>query len=74
MPILIVALFGSPAVSSALFGPSARWGEVVGESAVHCLEAVERDYTRHAFAAREFAREHLDSDRMLGRILRLVGL
>jgi hypothetical protein len=44
------------------------------DSAVRCLEAVKRDYSRHAFAAREFAREHLDSDRVLGRILRLVGL
>jgi hypothetical protein len=44
------------------------------DSAVQCLEAVEGDYTRHAFAAREFAREHLDSDRVLGRILRLAGL
>ena len=39
------------------------------ETAVQCLEAVERDYAKHASAAREFAREHLDSDRVLGRIL-----
>jgi hypothetical protein len=44
------------------------------DSAVQCLETVERDYTRHALAAREFAREHLDSDHVLGRILRLAGL
>jgi hypothetical protein len=44
------------------------------DSAAQCLEAVERDYTRHASAAREFAREHLESDRVLGRILALVGL
>jgi hypothetical protein len=44
------------------------------DTAVQCLEAVERDYVRHASAAREFAREHLDSDRVLGRILRLAGL
>ena len=44
------------------------------DTAVQCLEAVERDYTRHASAAREFAREHLDSDRVLDRILGLVGL
>ena len=44
------------------------------ETAVQCVEAVQRDYARHAAAAREFAREHLDSDRVLGRILALVGL
>jgi hypothetical protein len=44
------------------------------ETAVQCLEAVQRDYARHASAAREFAREHLDSDRVLGRILALAGL
>jgi hypothetical protein len=42
------------------------------ESAVGCLEAVQRDYARHAAAAREFAREHLDSDRVLSRILALA--
>jgi hypothetical protein len=42
------------------------------EGAVQCLEAVERDYARHAAAAREFAREHLDSDRVLSRILALA--
>jgi hypothetical protein len=44
------------------------------DTAVQCLEAVERDYARHASAAREFAREHLDSDRVLARILAMVGL
>ena len=42
------------------------------ESAARCLEAVERDYARHALAAREFAREYLDSDRVLSRILALA--
>jgi len=42
------------------------------ESAAACLEAVQRDYVRHAAAAREFAREHLDSDRVLTRILALA--
>jgi hypothetical protein len=42
------------------------------EGAVQCLETVERDYARHAEAAREFAREYLDSDRVLSRILALV--
>ena len=44
------------------------------DGAVRCLEAVERDYARHAAAAREFAREHLDSDRVLSRILALAGV
>jgi hypothetical protein len=44
------------------------------ESAAQCLEAVQRDYARHALAAREFAREYLDSDRVLSRILTLAKL
>ncbi len=44
------------------------------ETAAQCLEAVQRDYARHAAAAREFAREHLDSDRVLARILKLARL
>jgi hypothetical protein len=44
------------------------------DSAVRCIEDVERDYARHAAAAREFARAHLDSDRVLGRILTLARL
>ena len=44
------------------------------ETAAQCIEAVQRDYTRHALAAREFARVHLDSDRVLGRILALAGV
>ena len=42
------------------------------ESAARCLEAVQRDYARHALAARELAREYLDSDRVLSRILALA--
>jgi hypothetical protein len=42
------------------------------DSAARCLEAVQRDYVSHALAAREFAREHLDSDRVLSRILALA--
>jgi hypothetical protein len=42
------------------------------DSAARCLEAVERDYASHARAAREFAREYLDSDRVLSRILALA--
>jgi hypothetical protein len=44
------------------------------ESAVQCLEAVQGAYARHAAAALAFAREHLDSDRVLGRIARLARL
>ena len=42
------------------------------KSAAQCLEAVQQDYARHAAAARQFAREHLDSDRVLTRILSLA--
>jgi hypothetical protein len=42
------------------------------ETAIQCLEAVQQDYGRHAAAAREFAREYLDSDRVLTRILELA--
>jgi hypothetical protein len=44
------------------------------ESAARCLETVQRDYATHALAAREFAREHLDSDHVLSRILALAGV
>jgi hypothetical protein len=44
------------------------------DTAVQCLEAVEQDYARHSLAAREFARQHLESDRVLGRILALAGI
>jgi hypothetical protein len=44
------------------------------ETAVQCLETIQRDYARHAAAAREFAREHLDSDRVLARIVELARL
>jgi len=42
------------------------------EGAVQCLETVQRDYARHALAARELACEYLDSDRVLTRILALA--
>ncbi len=44
------------------------------DGAAAALDAVERDYARHAAAAREFARQHLDSDRVLTRLLELAGL
>lgn len=44
------------------------------DSAADALDRVERDYARHAAAAAAFARDHLDSDRVLPRLLELVGL
>jgi hypothetical protein len=42
--------------------------------AVEAVNAVESDYERHAAAAREIAREHFASDRVLPRLLSQVGL
>ncbi len=44
------------------------------EGAVAAIEAIERDYARHTDGAREFARQHLDSDRVLARLLTLAGM
>jgi hypothetical protein len=44
------------------------------DSATAAVQRVEHDYARHAQAAAAFAREHLDSDRILPRLLELVGL
>ncbi len=44
------------------------------ETAAEALTQVESDYGRHAAAATALAREHFDSDRVLSRLLRLVGL
>src|SRR5947208_5256403 len=44
------------------------------ESAIVALEQVESEYTRHATAAAVFAREFLDSDIVLSRLLRLAGI
>jgi hypothetical protein len=44
------------------------------EGAVQALRRVEGDYARHAAAARAFAREHLDAQRVLPRLLELAGL
>lgn len=43
-------------------------------SAANAIEQVERDYDQHAAAATAFAREHLDSDRVLTRLAHLAGL
>lgn len=45
----------------------------VGE-AVRALNTVEADYTRHSRAARELAREHFSSEKVLGELLNRVGL
>jgi hypothetical protein len=44
------------------------------ESAAEAINQVESDYSRHAAAAAAFAREFLDSDLVLSRLLRLAGL
>lgn len=44
------------------------------DGAAAAIERVEHDYHRHATAAAAFARAHLDSDRILPRLLELVGL
>jgi hypothetical protein len=40
---------------------------------VAAVEEIERNYARHANAARELAREHFESDRVLRRLLERVG-
>jgi hypothetical protein len=42
--------------------------------AADALRRVESDYDHHAAAARSFAKEHLDSNRVLTRLLQLAGL
>jgi hypothetical protein len=44
------------------------------DSAAEALERVERDYAQHAAAAHDFARSHLDSNRVLTRLLELAGI
>jgi hypothetical protein len=44
------------------------------KSAVAAIEQVERDYAYHAAAARALAREYLDSDRVLSRLLQIAGV
>jgi hypothetical protein len=43
------------------------------DEAAAAVEAVRADPARHGAAARELAREHFDSDRVLGRLLDRVG-
>jgi hypothetical protein len=44
------------------------------DGAVEALRLVEADYAGHAAAAAEFAHTHLDSDRVLPRLLEVAGL
>jgi hypothetical protein len=44
------------------------------DGAAAAIARVEHDYARHAAAAAAFAREHLDSDRVLARLLELAGV
>jgi RNase P/RNase MRP subunit POP5 len=43
-------------------------------SAAEAIARVEADYEDQAAAAASFAREHLDSDRVLTRLVKLAGL
>jgi GT2 family glycosyltransferase len=44
------------------------------DDAVSALEEIEAGYERHCYAAREVARECFDSDAVLGRLLRDLGI
>jgi hypothetical protein len=44
------------------------------EDALEAIEELNRDYPRHARAARAIAEEHFDSDRVLSRLLAQVGI
>jgi hypothetical protein len=44
------------------------------DSAAAALDHVQSDYSRHAAAAVSFAREFLDSDVVLDKLLRLAGI
>ncbi|HKO38090.1 MAG TPA: glycosyltransferase family 2 protein [Solirubrobacterales bacterium] len=44
------------------------------DSAAEALVAIEADYSRHAAAAREIAREHFDHEVVLGRMLEDLGV
>jgi hypothetical protein len=43
------------------------------DEAVDGVEAIAGDWPRHAHAARELAEAYFDSDRVLGRLLDIVG-
>jgi hypothetical protein len=44
------------------------------EAAAAAIEEISRDFRRHAAAAREIAREHLDARKVLGRLLSELGV
>jgi hypothetical protein len=44
------------------------------EAAVSGMGAVARDYPRHSRAARHLAETYFDSDKVLGRLLDLIGV
>jgi hypothetical protein len=44
------------------------------DEAVAAIEAISRDYARHAAAARDLARAYFDAEHVLGDVLRTVGL
>jgi hypothetical protein len=44
------------------------------EEALAALDAINRDYTAHARAAHEIAREYFDSRKMLAKMLQDVGI
>jgi hypothetical protein len=43
------------------------------EEALRAIEELNRDYRRHARAARALAEEYFDSDKVLSRLLEQVG-
>jgi hypothetical protein len=43
------------------------------DEALEGIEAINRDYARHAKAARAIAQEYFDSDKVLGRLLQRIG-
>lgn len=70
---------GRPVVAQDTgFGPFIEAGEgllpfTTTDDAVSAIEALRRDYHRHAQAARSIAEKHFDSDRVLVKLLERVG-
>jgi hypothetical protein len=44
------------------------------DEAAAAIESVNRDYPRHCRAARALAQEYFDSDKVLGGLLRRIGV
>ena len=74
-PTVLTGMTGEMALASEeTFGPVA--GLFAFDTMEHILSAIEelrRDYRRHARAARAIAEEHLDSDKVLTRLLAQIG-